>query len=212
MMVVSPPFHCHIWRNRVYAFESTGSCSSASLHVCPPSVLTSTRVIRPRPVHATPEISCHPGSSAFGYAGVVMMDLASMTKLNCRATPEISGSVYFDVSSFDMFGWSMSLMRRSHLMDVLPSKPGSSSRAGYPVDGRSASPLNAYATIASSNTFSMGMLRDTFAASPPSANNHLAERLTPASWRMAPSGTPVHSPLLHMPSTCCGVISALGSR
>jgi hypothetical protein len=45
-----------------------------------------------------------------------------MSKLNCRALPFGSGSVYFDVSSRDMFGWSMSsTRRRRHFTHMLPS-------------------------------------------------------------------------------------------
>ena len=48
------------------AFDSTGSCSFAGVHVAPPSVLTSTRVIFPDPVHAMPLISTQPRVSVTG--------------------------------------------------------------------------------------------------------------------------------------------------
>ena len=71
----------------------------------PPSVLTSTRVILPRPLHAIPVIGHQPGPESFsGYAGDVMIDFASISKLNMRAFPPGSGSVYFDVSHRVMNG------------------------------------------------------------------------------------------------------------
>ena len=45
-----------MWVKRVCAFERTGSSSFAVLHVLPESVLISTRVILPRPLHASPLI------------------------------------------------------------------------------------------------------------------------------------------------------------
>ena len=77
-----------------------------------------------------------------GYAGSVMIDRASMTKLNCRAVvPSPSGSVYFDVSSRVMNGRSASSIRRSHFTLLFPSQPGSNRRAGYPLPGINASPF-----------------------------------------------------------------------
>ena len=84
----------------------------------------------PRPDHAMPRSSIQPGSTTSGQAGAVMMDRASKTKLNCRAVPSASGSVYFDVSSRVMNGRSAGSRRRSHLTFELPSHPGSGSRAG----------------------------------------------------------------------------------
>src|SRR5205809_7974854 len=96
-----------MYRNRVWHLGSTGCCSSAGSHCFPPSVLTSTLVIRPRPLHAIPLISHQPRSRRItGYAGNVMIDFASMTKLNMRAVPSPNGSVYFDVSSRVMNGRS----------------------------------------------------------------------------------------------------------
>ena len=77
-----------------------------------------------------PRISIQPGSTTSGYAGDVMIERASKTKLNWRAVPSASGSVYLDVSSRVMNGRSPSSRRRSHLTFELPSQPGSSSRAG----------------------------------------------------------------------------------
>src|SRR5581483_10285363 len=99
------PSQCHMRRKRVCAMATTGANSSAAAHVIPPSVLMSTRVIFPRPLHARPVTGHHPWLlSCMGYDGDVMIDFASMTKLNCRAVPFGSGSVYFDVSSRDIFG------------------------------------------------------------------------------------------------------------
>ena len=110
---------------------STGDCSSAGVHRRPASVLTSTLLIRPRPLQAIPLISNQPRSGRItGYAGNVMIDLASMAKLNIRAVPSGNGSVYFDVSSRVMKGRSAISMRRIHLTFAFPSQPGSSSRAG----------------------------------------------------------------------------------
>jgi hypothetical protein len=64
----------------------------------------------------------HPGPLSFsGYAGAVMIDFASIAKLNWRDVPSGSGSVYFTVSSRDMFGSLITSRRRNHLMHMLPS-------------------------------------------------------------------------------------------
>ena len=64
------PSQFHNFRKRVVHFGSTGSCNSARFHSRPPSVLISTRVMLPRPLHATPVISCHPVPfNTAGYAG-----------------------------------------------------------------------------------------------------------------------------------------------
>jgi hypothetical protein len=55
-MTVSSPFHVHDQRNRVCARGRTGDCNSAVFHVVPPSVVTSTFAIVPRPDHAMPVI------------------------------------------------------------------------------------------------------------------------------------------------------------
>ena len=87
--------------------------------------------MRPRPLQASPLTSHQPLSgNAAGYAGDVMIDFASITKLNMRAVPLGSGSVYFAVSSRVMNGRSASSMRRIHFTLALPSHPGASSRAG----------------------------------------------------------------------------------
>ena len=66
----------------------------------PPSSETSTRLILPRPDHASPEITVKPFcfSGACG-DGEVMTDFASITKVNWRALPFSIRSVYFAVSS-----------------------------------------------------------------------------------------------------------------
>src|SRR2546427_231388 len=133
MSIASRPSQFHGRRNRVWHFGSTGSCSSAAAQVLPASVLTSTRVTRPRPLQASPLISHHPRSGKVaGYAGDVMIDLASITKLNMRAVPLGSGSVYFAVSSRVMKGRSASSMRRIHFPVALPSPPGPGGRGAVP--------------------------------------------------------------------------------
>src|SRR5439155_19010930 len=107
----------------VCAFDSTGSCSLAAVHVFPSFVLTSTRVIFPLPLHAIPWISIQPLLTDTGYVGYVINDRASITKLKIRAVPFASGSVYFDVSSRVMNGRSDSSMRRIHFTFELPSHP-----------------------------------------------------------------------------------------
>ncbi|PZX13008.1 hypothetical protein LX81_03385 [Palleronia aestuarii] len=62
--------------------------------------------------------------------GKVMTDFASISMENCRALPSGMRSVYFDVSSRVMNGWSLTSRRRSHLMCVFPSNLGNSSRSG----------------------------------------------------------------------------------
>ena len=118
-------------RNRVWASGSTGSCSRASVHEAPPSVDTSTRRTRPRPDHASPDIWWNPGPpSRWPPDGRVMTDFASITNVNCRASPFGIRSVYFEVSSRVCQGRSTSCNRRSHLMEMFPSHPGASSRTG----------------------------------------------------------------------------------
>src|SRR5215471_5699316 len=110
----------------------TGSTSLASAHVSPPSVLTSTRVMRPRPDHAMPRISHGPRAGIVPTlaVGQVMVDFASMEKVNWRAELSGIGSVYLDVSSRVSNGWSPNFRRRNHLILMLPSQPGSIRRAG----------------------------------------------------------------------------------
>src|SRR2546426_5978895 len=91
MSIASRPSQFHGRRNRVWHFGSTGSCSSAAAQVLPASVLTSTRVTRPRPLQASPLISHHPRSGKVaGYAGDVMRseehtsELQSPCNLVCR--------------------------------------------------------------------------------------------------------------------------------
>src|SRR5207237_463741 len=99
MSKLSPPFHSHMCSKRTAALLDAGVSSSAFIHVLPPSALTSTREILPRPDQARPLTRHQPGPVSFsGYAGEVMTDFASISKLNQRALPPGSGSVYFEVS------------------------------------------------------------------------------------------------------------------
>ena len=59
-----------------------------------------------------------------------MSERASMRKLNMREVPLAKGSVYLEVSSRVMKGWSDTSMRRSHFTLALPSQPGRNRRAG----------------------------------------------------------------------------------
>src|SRR5882672_1538272 len=121
MSLAGLPFQFHMYSNRVCAYGCAFPRFACS-QVFPPSTLTSTRVILPRPVHAMPVMGHQPAPRSFsGYAGLVMMDFASITKLNWRDVPSGNGSVYFTVSSRDIFGSLMTLRRRSHLMHMLPS-------------------------------------------------------------------------------------------
>src|SRR5215216_546421 len=115
MRTVRAPSHFHGKRKRVWATGRTGSCSGATTQLFPPSVLTSTRTILPRPLHARPVIWVHAlGVTRPGNVGAVRTDFASMTKLNWRDVPFASGSVYFDVSSRNIPGPSDTSMRRTH--------------------------------------------------------------------------------------------------
>jgi hypothetical protein len=58
----------------------------------------------PLPDHAKPLISIHPFSIDWGYEGKVMIDRASMSKLNILILPSLIASVYLDVSSRVMNG------------------------------------------------------------------------------------------------------------
>src|SRR5262249_59076056 len=96
-----------------------------------PSGETSTVAILPCPDEARPESSYSPGPRTVNPGdGWVMIDLPSSGNMNCNAFPDGSRIVYLDVSSFVMVGPAVSLMRRSHLTFMLPSKPGSSRRRG----------------------------------------------------------------------------------
>ena len=66
--------------------------------------------------------------------------------------------------------------------------------------------------MASSSIFANGMLRESTAASPPSASTHAAAFFMPVSRNSVVTGTPVHSEQLVMPSTSCGDISGFGAR
>src|SRR6267154_2023582 len=88
------PSHCHGSRNRVRAFESTGSVRAAIVQVLPPLVDTSTFAIRLAPDHASPEISYNPGAFRFmPNDGLRIADLAACGKRNWRAFPPGINSV-----------------------------------------------------------------------------------------------------------------------
>ena len=53
-----------------------------------------------------------------------------MTKVNWRAVPSGTSSVYLEVSSRDIMGCATAFRRRSHLIWVTPSQPGMSRRMG----------------------------------------------------------------------------------
>src|SRR5689334_16009155 len=131
MSTASRPSQFQGNENRVWHLGSTGCWRTAGDQVLPPFVDTSTRVMRPRPLHARPVMSHQPRPvSVAGNAGNVMIDLASMTNENIRAVPLDNGSVYFDVSSRVMNVPSANSRRRIHFTLVFPSHPGSSRRAG----------------------------------------------------------------------------------
>src|ERR1039457_5579393 len=97
----------------------------------PPSSETSTRLTLPRPDQAKPEITVKPFSLSGACGdGEVMTDLASIRKVNLRALPFSSRSVYFAVSSRVYQGWSPTFIRRSHFTQTLPSQPGTTRRTG----------------------------------------------------------------------------------
>src|SRR3954468_22580058 len=98
MRIASWPLHSHMCVNRTCAFGVAGDSSVASCHETPASVLTSTRVILPRPDHASPVTGHQPRVIVEGYAGDVMMDVASISNASWRAVPLGSGSVYAAVS------------------------------------------------------------------------------------------------------------------
>src|SRR3546814_11161514 len=83
---------------------SSDVCSSDLSAVCqllPPSVLMSTFLILPWPDQARPRISQKPLPCLIGFSGQgeVITELASCTKVNCRAMPFGIRSVYFEVRS-----------------------------------------------------------------------------------------------------------------
>ncbi|MNT35547.1 hypothetical protein D3C72_1715780 [compost metagenome] len=127
----SCPFHSNGARNEVKALLRIGVSSTASFQLRPPSMETSTLLILPCPLQAMPRSSCRPLRVSFCVPdGDVMMDLASIMKENLRARPSGIRSVYFDVSSFEYAGWSVTCSRRSHLMLMFPSYPGTNNRSG----------------------------------------------------------------------------------
>lgn len=62
--------------------------------------------------------------------GVMINDFGSITKMNWRALPLGRISVYFAVSSRVIAGDETAFNRCSHLIWVIPSKPGSTRRIG----------------------------------------------------------------------------------
>ena len=62
MISAGPPVQFQGCLKRTCAFGSTGPCRVACSQLSPPSTLTSTFVMRPRPLQASPLISCQPGS------------------------------------------------------------------------------------------------------------------------------------------------------
>src|SRR6185436_10503112 len=92
-------------------------------------------------------------------------------------------------------------MRFSHFTARIASHPGTTSRSGYPLCGRTGSPFWAYATSVSSMHLVNGMLMVYLLDSPPSATTQLASRLTPHSLSRTESNTPVHSLQLVRPCT-----------
>src|SRR3546814_3661795 len=84
------PSHCSGRRKRVRARDSTGVCRSAVCQLLPPSVLMSTFLILPWPDQARPRISQKPLPCLIGFSGQgeVITELASCTKVNCRARSE----------------------------------------------------------------------------------------------------------------------------
>src|SRR2546426_12489217 len=123
-MTAGVPSQLQRERKRVRHLSSTGSSSVASRQFFPPSVETSTAVIRPLPDQANPWTSWSPGRSSFmPPEGRVITDLHSMTKLNCRHLPSGLGSGYRAASLLEFHCWSPHLVRRSHFTDTLPSQP-----------------------------------------------------------------------------------------
>src|SRR5882672_193749 len=88
------PSQFHGSRNRVRAFDSTGSVSAASVQARPASVDTSTFAIRPAPDQASPEISYNPGAFRFmPNDGLRIADFAACGNRNWRALPPGINSV-----------------------------------------------------------------------------------------------------------------------
>ena len=56
----------------------------------------------------------------------------------------------------DVSGWSDTSMLPSHLIEAMPTHPGTTRRAGNPWSGGSGSPFISYATSASSSALAMG--------------------------------------------------------
>src|SRR6185295_13942521 len=102
-------------------------------------------------------------------------------------------------------------MRLNHFTERIASQPGTTSRSGYPLCGRTGSPFWAYATRMSSIALASGMLIVYLLASDPSATIQLAPRFTPHSLTTTDSNTPVHSLQLVRPCTSC-TESPLGPR
>jgi hypothetical protein len=138
-----------------------------------------------------------------------MMDFASISKLNMRVFPPGRGSLYLDVSSRVKKGRPASSSLRIHFTLALPSQPGRRSRAGYPFEGRSASPFWAYAMSASSQAFATGCCGQDRGVDPGEKPRDSASALFA---KRSASGTPVHSLTLVRPSMSWGVRSPFGSR
>ena len=146
----------------------------------------------------------NPASTRCGYDGEVMIDRASMTKLNCRAVPSASGSVYFDVSSRVMNGRSASSIRRSHLTFALPSQPGSSRRSGIALLGTNAARRSARRRSSHRPTPSPpGCCASAPRRPAPRRETTWRRGRAPTSRKIVDSGTPVHSLWLVSPQMSC---------
>src|SRR5256885_2799753 len=103
-----------------------------------------------------------------------MMDFASMTKLNMRAVPSASGSVYLEVSSRVMKGRSATSMRRIHFTLAFPSHPGRKRRAGGTLPGGRGAPVWAEGGKAAAPPLSVGGIPRHHPPAPSPAAEHLA--------------------------------------
>ena len=177
------------------------------------SVLTSTRVILPRPLHASPRHRPPARrSSVSGYAGDGddRLRVHLEAELSCRAVGERVGVLRRFPARHPWLGAELEAAKPFHVGVALPAGQQQAHRESLLGPQRLAvlRPDDERVVHALSRSECCARSRH---ASPPSARNHFASRFAHRLRRAASrSGTPVHSELLVMPATCCGVSPGFG--
>ena len=136
-----------------------------------------------------------------------MTDLASIVNENLPRLAAGEEVVYFEVSSRLMNGASLTSKRRSHLMWVLPSKPGAAGEVDGPAPDAASHRSARRRASRRPSTCPAGRFGFITAASAPSARIQAAPSLHPHLRENRGQRTPVHSEVLVRPWVPCTVFS-----